>query len=222
MKPTRFLMMFIIVAALAFGTRLAEIVTDVPAMIPRAIAEDEDTADPTPVVIDDTKDTPDKASESQPSFSPPLWRDATDGNLQDTALQMEMLEELNAKRKALNEREQALVTREAVLEASRKEISQKYDELIVLKEEIEILLGKQSDEEKARIESLVKVYESMKAKDAARIFDTLDIDVLVSVMSKMSERRLSPILAAMNPERARTVTIILAEQKTLPDISGVR
>ena len=58
----------------------------------------------------------------------------------------------------------------------------------------------------------------MKPKDAARIFDTLDLDVLVSVMSQMSERKLSPILASMNPERARTITIMLAEQKQLPQL----
>ena len=55
-------------------------------------------------------------------------------------------------------------------------------------------------------------------KDAARIFDTLDIDILVDVMANMSERKMSPILAAMNPERARTVTIMLAQQKQLPEL----
>ena len=94
----------------------------------------------------------------------------------------------------------------------------KYKELLKLRSEIEDLLGQQSEAEKARIDSLVKIYEGMKPKDAARIFDTLDLDVLVAVMSKMSERKLSPILAAMNPERARTVTIMLAEEKQLPEL----
>jgi flagellar motility protein MotE (MotC chaperone) len=87
-----------------------------------------------------------------------------------------------------------------------------------LRREIENLLQKQSEEEMARINSLVKIYQGMKPKDAARIFDTLDLDILVVVVSKMSERKLSPVLAAMNPERARTVTIMLAEQKQLPSL----
>ena len=82
----------------------------------------------------------------------------------------------------------------------------------------EKLLEDQSEEEKARIASLVKIYEGMKPKEAARIFDTLDLDILVNVVSQMSERKLSPVLASMNPERARTVTIMLAEQKTLPEM----
>ena len=85
-----------------------------------------------------------------------------------------------------------------------------------LRSEITKLLEEQSEEEKARIVSLVKIYEGMKPKEAARIFDTLDLDILVNVTSQMSERKLSPVLAAMNPDRAKTLTIMLAEQKTLP------
>jgi flagellar motility protein MotE (MotC chaperone) len=34
----------------------------------------------------------------------------------------------------------------------------------------------------------------------------------------MSERKLSPIIAAMNPERAKTMTIMLAQEKKLPTL----
>ena len=87
-----------------------------------------------------------------------------------------------------------------------------------MRSEVQDLLKQQNEEETARIASLVKIYEGMKAKDAARIFDTLDMDVLLEVMGKMSERKSAPILAAMNPERARSVTIMLAEQKALPTL----
>ncbi|MCF8495418.1 MAG: hypothetical protein K9G62_01985 [Alphaproteobacteria bacterium] len=130
----------------------------------------------------------------------------------------ELFEDLAKRRVVLEEREKALTTREAVLKATGQELNRKYEELSRLRGEIEKLLVQQSEEEKARIASLVKVYEGMKPKDAARIFDTLDLDVLVSVMSKMSERKISPVLASMDPERARTVTIILAEQKKLPTL----
>ena len=92
-----------------------------------------------------------------------------------------------------------------------------YDDLsqrrTTIKNEIEALLKEQSAEEQSRINSLVKIYEGMKAKDAARIFNTLDMDVLIMVMSRMSERKSSPILAEMSPDRARTVTLLLAQQK---------
>ena len=146
------------------------------------------------------------------------WRDAADQELDYASVKNEMFDELMKRRKGLDKREKELRTREALLRAAEQEIDRKYQELSALRKEIEGLLEQQSEEEKARITSLVKIYEGMKPKDAARIFDTLDLDVLVAVMSQMSERKLSPVLAAMNPERARTITIMLAEQKKLPEL----
>ena len=97
----------------------------------------------------------------------------------------------------------------------------KVDEMNRVKGDIQDLLKEQSSEEQARITSLVKVYEGMKAKDAANIFNTLDMDILIEVMGRMSERKLAPVLAEMDPERARSVTIFLAEQKKLPSMPGM-
>ena len=150
----------------------------------------------------------------------PEWRDASDTDITALTVKQEVFDELNARRKTIESREKDLKMREAFLKAAEQELEQKYGEMTTLREELEVLLGRQTDEEKSRIASLVKVYENMKPKDAARIFDTLDLDILIDVMGQMSERKLSPVLASMNDERARTVTIMLAEQKKLPEGSG--
>jgi flagellar motility protein MotE (MotC chaperone) len=103
--------------------------------------------------------------------------------------------------------------REALLSAAERELDQKLRELTVLQSEIEASMKKRSDEEIARIASLVKIYEGMKPKDAASILNTLDLDVLLVIMTQMSERKSSPIMAEMNPERARTLTIMMSEQR---------
>lgn len=146
------------------------------------------------------------------------WRDASDEEPEFQEVKKEVFEDLVERRETLDRREKELAAREALLKAAEQELDRKYQELALLRGRIETLLEKQSGEEQARVASLVKIYENMKPKEAARIFDTLDLDVLVSVVSKMSERRLSPILAAMNPERARTVTIMLSEEKSLPSL----
>lgn len=146
------------------------------------------------------------------------WRDPGDEVPGYEKVRGEIFEDLAKRREGLNQKEKELQTREALIEAAEKELDRKYQELTQLRHEIEKLLKQQSDEETARIDSLVKIYEGMKPKDAARIFDTLDLDILVTVMGKMSERKLSPILAEMNDERARTITIMLAEQKSLPSL----
>lgn len=129
-----------------------------------------------------------------------------------------MFADLSKRRKDLESKEKELVMREALLKATQAELQQKTDELTKIKTDIETLLKQQTDQENKRIASLVKIYEGMKAKDAARIFDSLEMDVLLQVVTKMSERKTAPILAAMNPDRARNVTILLAEQNKLPDL----
>lgn len=148
----------------------------------------------------------------------PEWKDAGDSDFEGGDVNAQLFEDLSKRRQQLDKEDKDLQVKEALLKAATKELDRKYQELSNLRKEIEGLLEKQSEEETARISSLVKIYEGMKPADAARIFDTLDLDVLISVFSKMSEKKISPIMAAMNAERARTVTIMLAEQKKLPTL----
>jgi|TARA_R110002126_G_scaffold13118_1_gene56059 flagellar motility protein MotE (MotC chaperone) len=146
------------------------------------------------------------------------WTDADDTDLELPQLRIEMFKELITRRENLDKRQRILHQREALLRAAEQELERKYDELTQLRSEIGALLEQQSEEEQARTRSLVKTYEGMKAKDAARIFNTLSIDVLLEVMSSMSERKIAPVIAAMDTERARQVTVLLAEQKKLPSL----
>lgn len=153
--------------------------------------------------------------------SPPTqgeWRGAEDVDDEYADVKMELFEDLSKRRKDLEAREKELAMREALLKAAQAELEQKYKELTSVKTDIESLLKQQTAEENKRITSLVKIYEGMKAKDAARIFDTLDMDVLIQVLGTMSERKSAPIIAAMSPEKARNVTILLAEQNKLPSL----
>ena len=187
-----------------------------------ATMEDEEKSEPEKADMSETRDIEmieiaDDTSEGDDLGAPPEAIDEYE-DYEITPIQAELAEDLVAQRKRLEAREATLVQKEALLQAAEQELDRKYEELVALRGEIEQLLDKQSEEEDSRITSLVKIYENMKAKEAAEIFNTLDLDILVEVMSRMSERKVSPVLAAMNPERARTVTIMLAEQKQLPKL----
>lgn len=130
--------------------------------------------------------------------------------------EIDVLQSLSKRREDLEKRERSLMEREALLQAAGVEVDRKVTELNKLKTEIETLLGQQESMADERINSLVKIYEAMKPKEAAIIFNTLDLDVLLSVVGRMNERKVSPILASMDPEKARIVTIRLAEQRQLP------
>ncbi len=54
------------------------------------------------------------------------------------------------------------------------------------------------------------MYETMKPKEAARVFDKLDLAVLVPVVNAMNPRKMAEVLAAMSPEAASKLTVELA------------
>ena len=71
------------------------------------------------------------------------------------------------------------------------------------------------NKEHSKILSLVKIYENMKPRDAAKIFDELEMPVLLQVVSNMKEIKVAPVIASMNPARARDLSIELARSKTI-------
>lgn len=156
-----------------------------------------------------------------PSVKKGNWKAADDVDDEYSDIKMEMFSDLSKRRKDLEKKEKELIMREALIKAAQAEIVQKTDELTKIKKDIEALLEQQGIQENKRILSLVKIYEGMKAKEAARIFDSLETDVLLQVMTKMSERKSAPILAAMDPDKARHLTILLAEQNKLPDLPSL-
>jgi len=220
---SKILPLLIIIAILSFSVRLTEVITGLSDLSSSAYAKDATEDDAHAAKSKDEEkheETKEEVVEHVEGSEAkvPEWQDASDSNLDVEGIKLEMFEDLSERRVRLEKSEKAMHVREALLEATEKELDRKVEELKTLRTEIKELLEEQGGQEAERIDSLVKIYEGMKPKDAARIFDTLDLDVLGRVMSKMSERKVAPVLAAMNAERARTVTIMLAEEKTLPVI----
>ncbi len=232
MSRVRILPLLIIVAGLSFAIRLGEVVIGFSEAGGSALAQHEVDAEPPHLEVAAATEATEEGALQEPAqqnasdqnqHSPKSqesdWHDAGEADYMEMGIDMKLFEDLADRRKTIEKREKQLMAREALLKAAEQELDQKYRELQILRGELEALLQKQSDEEEARIQSLVKIYEGMKSGDAARIFNSLDIDVLVEVMSRMSERKLAPILADMNPDRAQAITILLAQQKQLPELS---
>lgn len=128
-------------------------------------------------------------------------------------LEESMAAALRARREALDQRERNLATREALMATVEQRLAARATELLSLQREGE------AEEAAARLRSesswvtLAKLYEAMRPRDAAEIFNELDLPILVQVVNRMSERRAAPVLAAMTPERARQVTAELARMR---------
>jgi flagellar motility protein MotE (MotC chaperone) len=132
--------------------------------------------------------------------------------------EIQVLESLTRRREDLDKRAAALDMREKLLVATEQRLDQKLVEIQKVETAIKTSLRTLSEEEAAQIASLVKVYESMKPKEAAAILQGLDRKILIDVAARMKEAKMSAILAAMEPERARELTVLLARRVEIPGL----
>ncbi|MEA1651077.1 hypothetical protein UAJ10_18890 [Nitrospirillum sp. BR 11164] len=147
----------------------------------------------------------------EPSGSP------TDGQT-FTPKDVELLQRLAERREALDSRERDLDQREAMLQVATQRLDQKLAEMQALKKQLDGLVNQVSADQAQQLDSLVKIYETMKPAEAARIFEAMDDKVLLNVISRMKEAKAAPVLAAMTPKRAEQVTTMLADRKRLPSV----
>ena len=130
-----------------------------------------------------------------------------------SAAEKALLLDLRARRQELDAREAALALRETVLAATEKRLAARADELMTLQTKLEALEKARRDRNESNWGELVKVYEGMKPKDAATIFNDLDLAVLLPVLDRMKAAKTAIVLAAMQPDRARLATTRLAEMR---------
>lgn len=120
-----------------------------------------------------------------------------------------LLERLGQRREEIEARMRELDMREKLLDSAEKKLGGRVDDLKALEEKVE---GprKQEAEANQAVKNLVIMYETMKPKDAARVFDRLALDILVPVVQQMNPRKMSDVLAAMSPEAAERLTVALS------------
>jgi len=133
-----------------------------------------------------------------------------------TEAEVEVLQNLTARREALAARDTELDMREKLLNVAEKRIDERIAELKKLEARINALVRQRDEEEEKNLRSLVKVYENMKPKDAARIFEKLELETLLGVVERMKEAKLAPVLAEMDSGRAQQLTVELAKGRQLP------
>jgi flagellar motility protein MotE (MotC chaperone) len=128
----------------------------------------------------------------------------------EAAAERAVLEALRARRAELELREQAAAQREVMLAAAERRLTQRVEELTALQGRLEALERDRAAREETGLRGLVKLYEGMRPRDAAAIFDELEMAVLLPIVDRMREAKASPVIAAMRPERARVLTAELA------------
>jgi flagellar motility protein MotE (MotC chaperone) len=133
-------------------------------------------------------------------------------NPSPSAAERAILERLQERRQELEKRARELDIREGLIADAEKRVESKLMQIKEGQEQLAAEAQKKEEAEAARFKGLVTMYESMKPRDAAKIFDRLEVNVLLQVASMMSPRSMSEILALMAPDRAEQLTVELANR----------
>jgi flagellar motility protein MotE (MotC chaperone) len=131
---------------------------------------------------------------------------------QPSGAERAILERLQERRQELDTRARELDIRESLIKAAEKRMEGQLAELKATESRITVATQQKDEAMAARFKSLVTMYENMKPRDAAKIFDRLDSGVLLDVASKIEPRKMADILALMSPDAAQRLTVELASQ----------
>ncbi|UZE51328.1 MotE family protein [Rhodopseudomonas sp. P2A-2r] len=146
-----------------------------------------------------------------------------------SASERAILERLQSRRQELEARAREIDIRESLLKAAEKRIESRVDELKGVEAGIKTATEQKGEADVARFKGIITMYEGMKPKDAAKIFDRLEMPVLFEIASQIAPRKMSDILGLMQPEAAERLTVELARRASgdksasaaeLPKIEG--
>ncbi|RED38148.1 flagellar motility protein MotE (MotC chaperone) [Rhodopseudomonas thermotolerans] len=131
-----------------------------------------------------------------------------------SASERAILERLQARRQELEARAREVEIRESLLKAAEKRIESKVQEMKQTEGQIGKANEEKSEADAARFKGIVTMYESMKPKDAAKIFDRLEMPVLIEIATQIAPRKMSDILGLMTAEAAEKLTVEMARRAT--------
>lgn len=127
--------------------------------------------------------------------------------------EVKVLTALDARRVELDERGSRVEKREEEFNARERELAVRLTELKDLSERLKLEREKGDKQRDSQLEQLANVYGSMNPPEAAHLLEQLDINVSLSLIERMPEKRMGQILALMNPQRALELTNLLSKRK---------
>lgn len=129
-----------------------------------------------------------------------------------SATERALLEKLGARREALRQKSEELELRERMIGEAERKLEAGVGELRQAEDKAEGAGRERVEAERAGMKNIVTMYETMKPKDAARVFDRLGHEVLVPLVVAMNPRKMAEVLAVMQPEAAERLTVALANR----------
>ena len=115
---------------------------------------------------------------------------------------------LQARRQELEQRAREIEIRESLLKSAEKRIEGRVEEMKATEAKISTATGQKAEQDAARFKGIITMYEGMKPKDAAKVFDRLEMAVLYDIASQIAPRKMSDIMGLMQPEAAERLHLL--------------
>jgi flagellar motility protein MotE (MotC chaperone) len=123
-----------------------------------------------------------------------------------------ILERLQSRRQELDARAREIDIRESLLKAAEKRIESKVQEMKAVESRISAVSEQKAEADAAHFKGIITMYENMKPKDAAKVFDRLEMPVLFEIASQINPRKMSDILGLMSTDAAERLTTEMARR----------
>jgi flagellar motility protein MotE (MotC chaperone) len=125
-----------------------------------------------------------------------------------SSAERDILERLKDRRTTIEARDRELEVRDQLLRQTERRLDERIGQLRTLEAQNESKAA--PGDAKTRFRPLVVMYENMKPKEAARVFDRLEMPILLELVGHMNPRKLSEIVAVMDPIAAGRLTVAMA------------
>ena len=174
---------FLIVAAMRAGTVVAQL----------PVAGDDGFGNPLPTVT-----AVDRTDAEEPSAGP------------KNAAPEALIAALKKRQDSLETREAEIASRELALRALEQRLTARLDEVETARKRLADTAVVVNEAAGNDVRHLAGMYQQMKPKQAAQIFNLMDPSFAAGFLSEMQNENAAHVLASMDPEKAYAVSVLLA------------
>ena len=117
--------------------------------------------------------------------------------------ELDKLYKLTERKKELDLKEEELNKKAKEIDAQKIYVEQKLKELEEYRAKISNLLQDRVKTDATKIENLVQIYSNMRPNQAAKVFETMDEDLVIEILAKMKKKTAADVLNLMKAEKAQ-------------------
>lgn len=124
----------------------------------------------------------------------------------NSGIDFDFVRDFKDRKKALDQKEEELKAWETEIQTQKSELDTKIAEIQKIRKDISAQLEERVKADQGKIDTLVQVYTQMKPSQAAKVFENLDEDLAVDILTKMKKKSAADILNLLKADKAQLLS----------------